>query len=131
MKSQYYSIYLLMIIIGLSACEGNTTHEFTIHNKSNYPININAQSYYPQSIDTSLASNQKITLFVFDHLGGQSNPGLTNDYIDSLLIYNDLDTSSKDHTIQSNWLIESEHLKKVPSQYYHSFTLEVQDADFQ
>jgi hypothetical protein len=66
-----------------------------------------------------------------DKLGGQKDPGDAMSRLDSILIFNMQDSANSNFEDANRWSIESVHRKKVPSNYFHEFILEITDADFE
>lgn len=122
-------LYLFVLIL-LFSCEGYTSYQLDIENKSSETIYVEGNSFFSGSIDTVIQSNQKITVSFYDQMGGRSNSGKASDYIDSLLVFSEFDTVIKDYRVSENWLIDSRQVKRIPSEYFHQFTFEVHDDDF-
>jgi hypothetical protein len=112
------------------SCEGNTRRELIIQNMSTDTISIVYEDVYEQAGTEILNSMNTSTIYLRDTRGGQSGAGSPSNLLVSLLILQGQDTCTKDYLTDLNWMIESEHVKKAPSQWVHEFTFVVNDSDF-
>lgn len=112
------------------SCEGQTNRTWKVHNLSSYDVNIEYKEVFGEIEDTILASGEKMQIGYIELLGGQSEAGEPEEYIDSLLIFNLTDTCKKDFKLAENWIIVSDHFSRIPSTFTHEFTFEIEDKDF-
>lgn len=120
----------LMLLPTLIACEGNTYREWVIHNDSSTEIQIEFKSGL-SGLETSTAGpDSSRTIMITDQLGGSDFAGNPVHSFDSLLIFNAMDTLVKNVYDSVNWSVESEQVKKVPSNWEHRFNFTITDNDF-
>lgn len=121
--------------LSLMGCEGNTRQIYFIANETSGPVTvIHAHSSYIQGMvpDTvTVPAGERQELGREDWLGGRVDPDLPAAFIDTLLIYNAAGVlTSRDWTVMGTWDIESFEDRKVPAQWRHEYTIEVDDSDF-
>lgn len=123
-------LVLLILTCVLFSCEGNTSRTWHITNDSGSTFQVKAHSYTGESFEV-LMPGQTRDILSIESIGGNSNPGTVNDYLDSLFVIAGLDTMKKDYAIESHWEITSEKTKKIPSSWEHDFWFVVEESDFQ
>lgn len=121
---------IILLLLALSSCEGNTTRQWTVRNYSSQDISmetlIDGQS---KSFQIEIGDEEIILLD--DKRGGQKDPGNAMSRLDSILIFNTQDTAHSNFEDANRWSIKSDHRNKVPSDYFHEFILEITDSDFE
>jgi hypothetical protein len=118
----------------LVSCEGTTIREWKIENHSPDVLTVYADinfSYLPADT-TVVHPDQSITIGKTDNMGGQSQAGNPTDNINSILVTTfDGKSLKKDFSLNSNWIVESDHKTKLPSKYLHTFTFVISDEDLE
>jgi hypothetical protein len=122
-------IFPLFILAVLTSCEGATNRNYTLSNKSEYPITAKGTSIN-SDFEFHLGPQEEMMFLSFEEKGGTDLAGHPSDYIFDLLIYNAEDTCFKDFSDPTKWYLISEELDKVPSNWKHSFLFEVKTTDF-
>lgn len=124
----------LFLAIVLWGCEGNTHQAYFLRNQtSESVVVVHSHSAYSASpMDTVVVPSGEVKeLGNEDWLGGRVEPDLPAAFIDTFLVYNaDGMLCTKDWTQMNAWEIESFEDRKVPSQWRHEYTFEVQESDF-
>jgi hypothetical protein len=123
--------FFILFIFFFFACEGNTDKIRFIQNSSESAILVTANGGSLTDYTNTIAAGQTDTLFFGGQLGGTSqieNPAFG---IDTLIIVNAAgDTCTKEYTLQDNWIISVEQIKKRPSNWRHEYTFQVNEGDF-
>jgi hypothetical protein len=129
-KSTFQSI-LLVFIIFLSSCDGNTDRIRIIKNNTTGEIKVTASGTSMSDFNKSILTGQSETLFIGGQMGGTDQVENPSFGISSMIITNATgDTCTKDYTVQENWEIKVEQTKKRPSNWKQEYTFIVNDSDF-
>ena len=129
-KSIFQSI-LLVPIIFLSSCDGNTDKIRIITNNTAGEITVTASGTSVSDFNKSISAGQSVTLFIGGQMGGTDQIENPSFGISSMIIKNAAgDTCTKDYTIQEKWSIKVEQTNKRPSNWKHEYTFIVNDSDF-
>lgn len=123
----------LIVILGLPllvACEGNTYREWNVVNNSSNQIQLELKSGLSDLEQSTVGADSIRRIMVTDQLGGSDFAGNPIHSFHTLLIYNSTDTLIKSVYDSANWIIESEQVKKTPSNWEHKFSFTITDQDF-
>lgn len=113
----------------LTSCDGGTNRSWHMTNLSGTTFQVKTYTHGEETFEV-LTDGQSKEIFGYDNIGGDSNPGRTVDYVDSLWVIAGLDTMKKDYTLDSHWVIMSEQTRKIPSSWEHDFWFVVEADDF-
>jgi len=130
MKVKAFRHFIILGLPMLVACEGNTYREWNVVNNSSSRIQIELKSGLSGLEQSNVGPDSIRRIMVTDQLGGSDYAGTPVHSFDSLLIYNATDTLIKNVYDSTNWSIESEQVRKMPSAWEHKFTFKVSDSDF-
>ena len=132
-KSTLNFITVLFVTVALLGCEGQTTREWYVQNDSSRQLTIYADMvFYSNFIDTVIIAPYSADMISFNEVrGGQDYAGPAVRQGDSVdVVAQPPDSLTKDIINETNWLVETDHKRKIPSFYYHRFTFVVSNADF-
>lgn len=120
----------LFLTFFLISCEGNTYREWVIQNDSSTEIQIDFKSGLSGLESSTVGPDSSRTIMITDQLGGSDFAGNPIHSFDLLLIFNAMDTLVKNVYDSANWSVESEQVKKIPSNWEHRFNFTITDNDF-
>ncbi len=113
-----------------SSCEGATNREWKVTNNSSSTVYVEMKTFGSDLKTESIKAGETKTTSIFNTKKGAKAEMTATEDITSFLIYNDTDTSKKDHNNNENWVSDSEKNKGIPAEYTHKFTFTVADSDF-
>lgn len=123
-------LFICVMFFSMISCEGGTHREWYVTNNSSTNIFVEIQNIGSDlQKDTIEPGETKLTTFYSSYRGAHSR-GIPTQELNSFLLYNDTDTTTKDGLLEDNWLVESEKTSNVPADYTHVFTYFVTDSDF-
>lgn len=122
----------ILVLITLTSCEGSTDKEWLFRNNSSEHVTLRTYSgWNDDTVTTSIPPGAAKIFLTSSQKGGNSNPSdLKNEFSYFSAFQNSGKNLIKSHEFESNWLISIEEVRKMPSQYEHSYIFEVTDADF-
>ena len=128
---QIKNTFLLGLIIFFTSCEGGTDYSFNIQNNSDQSIIVNSVIWTNDTVTNTILSGETKEIGFRTKLGGTEDEGEISGLVQYLFIET---TKGKDCTkellLHSNWILDSEHVSKIPSNYKHTYTLNLGNADF-
>ena len=129
-KSNIHLIAILIGVIALTSCEGNTRRYLTVKNSSSESINVIYNDFNMHFDTLTIVPNTQTDLLFSSDRGGKSNSGSPSEYILNMAIFKGQDSCIKNNQLDANWIITSEQTKRVPSHWEHHYTFDVLDSDF-
>lgn len=126
----------LLLLLGLlfTSCEGNTRLDWRLNNQSSSDLYVihKAWDYANVFPDTLfVGAGEELILGTNDLLGGNSQAYAPASFIDTLFILNSSGAyCTKDWQETAAWEIQSEQVRKIPSNWEHIYRLSVDDGDF-
>lgn len=131
MRTIFQSLIVLSAAF-LVGCEGNTDYTWRVTNDSSTEIYVWASPGLVAALDSiPVSTGVTETIHVFSQLGGNKTEQLPEQAFSSIVIVNaNGDTMQSSYIDPGSWISEIEEIKKVPSQYEHTYTFVVNDNDF-
>jgi len=128
----FFSPSLFITLAFLVACEGNTDRTWRVTNNASSAIQVKTTNVAASFENvTSIAIGSTETVGTSTQLGGNGSEQLPQEMFSDFLIINVAgDTMQTSYIDPGSWTSEIEQIKKVPSQYEHTYTFVVEDSDF-
>lgn len=124
-------LYLITLVSLFAACEGNTDYYFHATNSTNETIKLTVSNIQSADTSFSIAPGAKVKLLQTSQLGGLNSEVDPTSYF-SLLKGQKAngDTVVSDLLNRSNWEGIVLERKKVPADFTHYYTLNIEEGDF-
>ena len=129
-----FQSFIVLSAAFLVGCDGNTDYTWQLTNDSSSDIVAYTSTGFdlsapPDSVVILQGSNEVVG--VFSKLGGSGTEMLPENAFSALIVVNASgDTMQSSYVDPGSWMSEIEQIKKVPSQYEHTYTFVVNDNDF-
>ncbi|PLW92402.1 MAG: hypothetical protein C0592_10925 [Marinilabiliales bacterium] len=132
MKNSIYILGVIVAVVVLSSCEGETRYNWYLDNQSSNPLNLGMlQSLTGDTIFGNIQSGERFLLEYSEDMGGSGTALSPLTEIPYMNVVNSLgDTLNKDYTDLNNWTYNIEKVKNTPAIWEQEYIFSVLDSDF-
>lgn len=124
--STYISV--LAASCALCSCEGVTEHEYTVVNNTTATVRYEVETFASTMTDSILPGERAVVAY-YELRGGNKKSMKAPYQMEEFRLVKSDDTLSIDDVL-SSWDIESDHVRRVPSHYKHTYKLKLTNDFF-